>query len=428
MRKNKHKKRSCYDPEDDDKIINIIENSKKKKCSFNELKNILKISSRTLTNHLKVLEDETRNIIERDKIEVGTRWSAITKRFIRLTPNTEKKRKYYGPFRIDYRNVKGLCKDKKEKLEKDTQKYRRTKLVLFLLFALASGYLGYKNSPKYGIIIKEDSQTNPTITKTVAATNLPEPGFSPNDLERRDYQLSIIQTSMRLNRFSKEEAEDLLKEIVDYKEIKLKPFPYNGHIRYKIEDETFQDFLVCCCNIMTTLIHVMRAYFFFHFNKHDEEQWEERRWFYDIVGDEIANTFFQQIEDNQAEKKTIQDLYIEFYQYDKHFFSNDKDNKKHIDQIIQSCKKLDNDFFTKKKLEYRLLGKNNPNSLVAQLIMHSEDINQRQEKYEHTTEKNSRYPFIQLKNKYSFLFEGDELKNLVNPQFSRKWYKINLFD
>jgi hypothetical protein len=50
-----------------------------------------------------------------------------------------------------------------------------------------------------------------------------------------------------------------------------------------------------------------------------------------IVGDEIANTFFQKIEANQAENKTIQDLYIEFYQHDK----------KSVNQIIESCKKLD---------------------------------------------------------------------------------------
>jgi hypothetical protein len=278
--RNKQKRKSCYDPKDDDDIINIIENNKEEKCSFNELKNILKISSRTLIKHLNVLEDETRNIIERDKIIVGTRWSAVTKRFIRLTPNTKTKRKYYGPFKLDYRNVKGLCKYKKEKLEKDTHKYRRTKLVLFLLFALASGYLGYRKSSK-GILIKEDSRTNTNTTEiVVAATNPPEPGFSPNDLERRDYQLSIIQTSMRLNRFSKEDTDDLLNEIVKIEKIKIKPFPHNGQIRYRIEDQTFQDFLVYCCNIITTLIHVLGAYFFFHFNKdNDKEQWEERQWF-----------------------------------------------------------------------------------------------------------------------------------------------------
>jgi hypothetical protein len=441
-RKNKHKKKSCYDPEDDDKIINIIENSKEEKCSFNELKNILKISSRTLTNHLDVLEDKTRKIIERDKIELS--WSAGQKRFIRLTPNTKTKRKYYGPFRIDYRNVKGLCKDKKEKLEKDIQKYRRTKLVLFILFALSSGYLRYKNDLSEGRIVirnrdQNDAITTTTITtttittittKTADTTTDPfNPGFSPNDLERTDYQLSMIQTSMRLNSFSKEEAEVLLNEIVKIEKIKIKPFPYNGQIRYKIEDKTLQDFFICCCNIITTLVHVIRAYFFFHFNKHNnKEQWEERRWFYDVVGDEIANSFFQQIEMNHTQKKkTIQDLYIDFYQHEKQFPDN-KDHKKYVDQIIQSCKNLDKDFFTKKKLEYRLLSKNNPNSLVAQLIMNSEDINQRQEKYEHPIDKNSRYPFIQLKDKYPFLFDGNELKNLVNPPFSRKWFKINLFD
>jgi hypothetical protein len=277
--RNKQKRKSCYDPKDDDDIINIIENNKEEKCSFNELKNILKISSRTLIKHLNVLEDETRNIIERDKIIVGTRWSAVTKRFIRLTPNTKTKRKYYGPFKLDYRNVKGLCKYKKEKLEKDTHKYRRTKLVLFLLFALASGYLGYRKSSK-GVIIKVDSRTNTNTTEIVAAATNPEPGFSPNDLERRDYQLSIIQTSMRLNRFSKEDTDDLLNEIVKIEKIKIKPFPHNGQIRYRIEDQTFQDFLVYCCNIITTLIHVLGAYFFFHFNKdNDKEQWEERQWF-----------------------------------------------------------------------------------------------------------------------------------------------------
>jgi hypothetical protein len=380
---------------------------------------------------LKILEDESRDIIVRDKVE--TAWSAGQKRFIRLTLNTKTKRKYYGPFRIDYKNVKGLCKDKKEELEKDTQKYRRTKHVLFLLFALSSGYLRYNNNLSKGRVVIRDRDQNDLIssaTKPIDTTTDPLiPGFSPSDLERRDYQLSMIQTSMRLNRFSKEEAEDLLNEIREYKDIiDLKPTSYNRQIRYKIEDQTLQDFLVYCSHIITTLVHVMRAYFFFHFNKHNdkEEQWEERRWFYDIVGDEIENTFFQQIEKNHAEKKTIQDLYIEFYQYDKQFHK-EKDNKKFVDDIIQSCRKLDKDYFTKKKLKYMLLGKSNPNSLVYQLILYSEDINQRQEKYEHSTEKNSRYPFIRLKDKYPFLFDSNELKNLVNPPFSHKWFKINLF-
>lgn len=107
------------------------------------MKKELGTSPRTLTKHLNILEEEARNIIERDKIEVH--WSR-KKRYIRLTQNTKIKRKYYGSFRLDYRNVKGLCKDKKDMIEKDRQKYRRMKLVLFLLFALASGYIGYKNS------------------------------------------------------------------------------------------------------------------------------------------------------------------------------------------------------------------------------------------------------------------------------------------
>jgi hypothetical protein len=60
--------------------------------------------------------------------------------------------------------------------------------------------------------------------------------------------------------------------------------------------------------------------------------------------------------------------------------------------------------------------------------MDSENINQKQEKYEHPNK--DRYPFIQLKDKYPFLFDGgsNELKNLVNPPFSQKWFKIDLFD
>jgi hypothetical protein len=127
---------------------------------------------------------------------------------------------------------------------------------------------------------------------------------------------------MRLNRFSKEEAENLLNEIREYKDIiELKLTSYNRQIRYKVEDETLQDFLIYCSHIITILVHVIKAYFFFHFKKHEDEkeQWEERRWFYDIVGDEIANSFFRQVEKNHAEKKTIQNLYIEFSHYDNKF-------------------------------------------------------------------------------------------------------------
>ena len=71
---------------------------------------------------------------------------------------------------------------------------------------------------------------------------------------------------------------------------------------------------------------------------------------------------------------------------------------------------MDKDFFTKKKLENRLLSKSNHNSLVAQLIMDNENINKRQEEFE------------QLKDKYPFIF--DEIKNIVNPPFSQKWFKL----
>ena len=408
MRKEKRKLKSCYDPDTDEDIIKSIETSEEGKYSFNELKKEFSTSPRTLTKHLNILE--ARNIIERDKIDVP--WSR-KKRYIWLTQNTKIKRKYYGSFRLDYRNVKGLCKDKKDMIEKDRQKYRRMKLVLFLLFALASGYIGYKNSSKGGVVIKggyyqEGKATNSiATTRTVSAID-PEPGFSPNDLERRDYQLSIIQNSMRLNRFEKDETDEIMNEIAKYKEIELERFLYNGKIRYKIIDKTLKKFLIYCCNIITTLVQVMRAYFFL-FNKQGET--DERQWYYDILGDETAIVFFQQIEENQAEKKTIRDLYIEFYQYDKQF-PNDKDNRKSINQVIQSCLKLDKDFFTKKKLENRLLSKSNHNSLVAQLIMDSEDINQRQEEFE------------KLKDKYPFIF--DEIKNIVNPPFSQKWFKLFL--
>jgi hypothetical protein len=409
--KEKKKSKSCYDPDTDENIIKTIENSEEGKCSFNEVKKELGTTARTLTKHLNILE--ARNIIERDKIEIP--WSR-KKRYIRLTQNTKIKRKYYGSFKLDYRNVKGLCKDKKYQIDKDRQKYRRMKLVLFLLFALASGYTGYKNlSKEGGVVIKggdyqEGNTTNynaTATTRTVSAID-PEPGFSPNDLERSDYQLSIIQTGMRLNRFEKDETDEIMSEIAKYKEVKLERFLHNGKIRYKIVDEALKEFLIYCCNIITTLIQVMRAYFFL-FNKQGEP--DERQWFYDIVGDETANAFFRQIEDNKAEKKIIRDLYIEFYQYDKRF-PNDKDNRKFVNRVIQCCLKLDEDFFTKKKLENRLLSKFNHNSLVAQLIMDSVDINQKQEELE------------QLKDKYPFIF--DELKNIVNPPFSHKWFKLLL--
>ena len=407
----KETRKSCYDPDVDECIIQTIETSIEGKCSFNELKKRLGISSKTMTKHLNILEDKTRNnIIVRDKVE--TPWSAGNKRYIRLTQDTRTKRKYYGSFRLDYKSVKGLCKDKKEKLEKDIQKFRRTKLVLFLLFALAYGYMGYKNSSK-GVVIRKDYQegnsTFPTTSRTVSATE--EPGFSPNDLDRMDYHLSTLQTSMRANRFERKKTEELMNEIVKYKEIELTPFLYKEKIRYKIVDGILNEFLIYCCNIITTLVQVMRAYFFL-FNKQGEP--DERKWFYDILGDETANAFFQQIEENQAEKKTIKNLYIEFYQYDKQF-PNDEENKKLVGLIIQNCEKLDKDFFTKKKLEKSLLSKpkENNNSLISQLIMDSESINQREEKFE------------DLKVKYPFIF--DEIRDIVNPPFSRKWFKIKLF-
>ena len=197
-------------------------------------------------------------------------------------------------------------------MEKDRQKYRRMKLVLFLLFALAYGYIGYKNSSKGGVVVKEVEQEDGNAIKFIAATSTnrtvsaidPEPGFSPNDLERSDYQLTIIQTIMRLNRFEKDEIDEIMNEIAEYNEIELERFLYNGKIRYKIVDKTLEEFLSYCCNIITTLVQVMRVNFFL-FNKQGEP--DERQWFYDIAGDETANAFFQLIEENEAEKKTIRD-------------------------------------------------------------------------------------------------------------------------
>jgi hypothetical protein len=56
------------------------------------------------------------------------------------------------------------------------------------------------------------------------------------------------------------------------------------------------------------------------------------------------------------------------------------------------------------------LSKFNKNSLIAQLIINSEDINKRQEEFE------------KLKDKYPFIF--DEIKDIVNPPFSQKWFKL----
>jgi hypothetical protein len=402
--------KSCYDPTLDEKIFEIIDIHGETR--FNTLVELLNKSTRTISNHLDFLTNDQK-LLEWTKNKPGYEGS------IKLTTTSKIKRRY-GIFSIDYSHKRGLCSEWRERMEISKKNDRKTKLLLFLLIALSSGYMSYKNSSKGGIVIKAGG--NDTTTKTVAITDEPKYGFSPQDLERNDFQLSIIHTSIRLNRFGKEEANDLLNEINTYKDIELIPISYNGRIKYKIKDETLQDFLIYCSNIITTLVHVMRAYFFFI---KKQRQKEAIQWFYNIFGDEAATMFFTKIDENKAKRKSLEDLYIEFYQHDKQF-PNEKDNKKFVDNIIQSCRKLDKDFFTKKKLENRLLGKNNPNSLVAQLIIHNEDINQRQEKYEHP--EGGRYPFIQLKDKYPFLFEGNELKNLVNPPFSQKWFKMDLFN
>jgi hypothetical protein len=411
---------TCYDPDLDNQIIEIIENNEGE-TRFNTLCDLLEKGPKIISRHLEFLTYDQK-ILEWGKSPHGKKGS------IKLTTISKIKRKY-GIFSIDYSNKRGLCSKWREQTEISKKSDRKRKLMLFLLLVLASGYMSYKNSSKGGIVIREGASNDPIATKTVAITEEPEYGFSPDDLIRDDYQLSTIHTSMRLNRFSREEAKDLLNEIREYKDIELKPISYNGHIKYKIKDETLQDFLIYCSNIITTLVQVMRVYFFFI---KKQRQKEAIQWFYNILGDEAATMFFTKIDKNRAKKKSLEDLYIEFYQYDNQF-PNEKDNKKFVDNIIQSCRKLDKelnkDFFTKKKLENRFLGKNNPNSLVYQLIMDSENINQRQEKYEHP--KGGRYPFIQLKKKYPFLFDdgsSNELKNLVNPPFSQKWFKIDLFN
>jgi hypothetical protein len=101
----------------------------------------------------------------------------------------------------------------------------------------------------------------------------------------------------------KEETEDLLNEIREYKDIiELKPTSYNGQTKYKIKDETLQDFLIYCSNIITTLVQVMRVYFFFI---KKQRQKEAIQWFYDILGDEAATMFFTKIDKIEQKRSQL---------------------------------------------------------------------------------------------------------------------------
>jgi hypothetical protein len=73
-----------------------------------------------------------------------------------LTTTTKIKRKI-SIFSIDYSHKRGLSKWR-EQMEINRKNVRKTKLILFLLLALASGYMSYKNSSKGGLLLEEKEE------------------------------------------------------------------------------------------------------------------------------------------------------------------------------------------------------------------------------------------------------------------------------
>ena len=380
--------KNCYDIDLDEKILDAIKNSQEGKATFNKLVETLETTTpRTLIKHLHFLVKQEIIIWERNR-------GAGRKGNMELTDKTKIQRKYHI-LEFDYSDKKGLCKEKKIEIEKNEKKKRRRKLFLFLLLAVASGYTGYKitSKPQIGDIMIRDS-----IGRSIAVSTSSKKGFSPDDLIRKDFQLSPIHNYFNYNRFTKQDIEEIIEEIENNQDIQLgKIMERESDIRYDLKDNDLKDFILSCYDILSNFLYLIEQYWFILSKKPKPE---ETKWYYFIVGDTHAIKFFQKIEENRAKKKTVKDLYIE---------SNFRNHNTELKDItIIEIEKINPKIFSRKGMEKNILFNSNSILLLKE-----------QCKYINSNKK-----FLKLIQEKKYEFITDELVNLVNPPFSKKIYNI----
>jgi hypothetical protein len=302
---------------------------------------------------------------------------------------------------------------------------RKKKTILFLLLAAAYGYTGYKHilQPRPGdIAIKGDNG------KLIDVSPYFEKGLSIGDLDKDDYQLSAILSTLRLNAFTKSEIVDMLEDLKKNKDIILRPvLRSNGkEERYEIEDDVLKELLIWCCNILRNFVSMMKQYWFILGKKPKPEEVE---WFSLVVGDDLAVDLFTKIEDNKAskKKKTIKELFREY-----HFKSLDLDKKMvDIDRNLEEMEAYYRDtysldIFTKRKgmEEYIFTHSNQSITLHNHCKLIAGDFKESDNDKKYNKYDKEKYQKLVNTKKYQWIFE--ELTDLVNPPFSRSKYKVKL--
>jgi hypothetical protein len=430
--------KTCYDPKIDYEILKIIDRDKETR--FNILvveignlltiqlrkkeKNLNKIESmgirRTIRRHLEFLSGN------KNKILLWTRPTTPGKvGSIKYTTLAEIKRRY-GFLTIDYSGKRGICRDwkKNENVKEIEERKRKKKTILFLIIAIAYGYTGYKitSEPIPGSILIKDEKG-----KLVDVSVYSEKGFSIEDFDREDFQLSAIHNILRINRFTRSEIGEMLEDLKKNKDIILRStIGTNGkEERYYIEDDGLKELFIWCYNILKNFVNMMKQYWYILGKKPKPEETE---WFSFIVGENVAVDVFTKIEDNKAskKKKTIRELFAEY-----HFKALDLDKKMvDIERVLEETEafyrdKYHIDIFTKKGMEEYIF-KHSRESITlhnhCKLIAGEFKESDNDKKYH----KYDRMKYQKLVNtkKYQWVFE--ELADLVNPPFSRSKYKVKL--
>jgi predicted transcriptional regulator len=383
---------TCYDPSLDDEIFKIID--QKNETTFTEIFKKLQqdglINSRTtLSQHLKFLNKK--------KIIKWNRNPNVRKGSIKYRPIIEKQRQY-GLLKVDYTDkTRWICKKWKEQNQENIDKDRENKKILYLLLSAAYGSLDFKTStiPKPGDVVIRDSKG---ASKTVSISK--EEGFSPFDLDKNESQFSIMRDYFKYDYFSKNEIEQIIKDLS--KDISLRPLlGIDGkNTRYDIEDENLKNLLIWCTNILKGYVLLMQMFWFVT----NTLPTKERNWFRLIVGPSKAADFFTEIEENKRIKRSIKDLYTEVF-YD----GIDRDL---VNKIIKEKEDSNPNYFTKNELKKRMFNSSS-SEFILQIKIDCQTI---------ATDK--KIQTLIKSKKYEWLIE--KLPEIINPEFSRSLFQVKL--
>jgi hypothetical protein len=374
----------------DEEIFKILDN--RNETTFTEivkkLNNNKSINSRTtVSHHLEFLDN--------NKIITWTRNPQVRRGSIKYTTTAEKQRRY-GLLRVDYSNKRGICKEWKKQNQINIIKERENKKILFLLLSAAYGSLDFKTSviPKPGDVVIKDSKR---ISKTVSISK--DEGFSPFDLYKNESQFSIMRDYFNFDHFSKNEIEQIIKDIS--KDISLRTIlgKDGKSIRYDIEDDVLKKLLIWCTNILKDYVLLIQRFWFVT----NTLPIKERNWFSLIVGPNKAAELFTEIEENKRSKRSIKDLYIEVF-YD----GIDRDL---VNKIIKEKEKSNPNYFTKNELKKRMFHLSF--DFISYIKMDCQTIE---------TDKNIQ-KLIEDK-KYDWVIE--KLPEIINPKFSRHLFQVKL--